>query len=278
MTRKKDRIRNDRIQDIDRRITQRITSSRSEWKTFLEYYSKLYRFTYNNILLMYGQKPYATLMADYESWIKAGRQVKSGSKGALIINGIEKVIPDNQNFLFDISETVGSKIPEIWEINEEDEEQLKKYLRYPSNSMKEIIENLTRTYVRGIIKGETDKNPLQRDAAIRTLVFESVCYMVGCRCGCKEEFKEIPFYKFDELKDMEVNTIVGTHIAHCAGEIRLPDTAFRSNAGTDVTADIIFLQKRNRVVIEEPDWIFTERNIPNDYIEKSILILRVLKS
>ncbi|HEX3075776.1 MAG TPA: SNF2-related protein, partial [Lachnospiraceae bacterium] len=218
MTRTKDRIRNDRIQDIDRRITQRITSSRSEWKTFLEYYSKLYRFTYNNMLLMYGQKPYATLMADYETWLKAGRQVKSGSKGALIINGIEKVIPDNQNFLFDISETVGSKIPEIWEINEENEEQLKKYLRYP-NSMKEIIENLTQTYVRGIIKGETDKNPPQRDAAIRALVFESVCYMVGCRCGCKEEFKEISFYKFDELKDMEVNTIVGTHIAHCAGEM-----------------------------------------------------------
>ncbi|HEX3022966.1 MAG TPA: class I SAM-dependent methyltransferase [Lachnospiraceae bacterium] len=129
------------------------------------------------------------------------------------------MIPDNQNFLFDISETVGSRIPEIWEINEEDEEQLKKYLRYPSNSMKEIIENLTQTYVRSIIKGETDKNPPQRNAAIRALVFESVCFMVGCRCGCKEEFKEIPFYKFDELKDMEVNTIVGTHISHCAGEM-----------------------------------------------------------
>ncbi|HEX3022967.1 MAG TPA: ArdC-like ssDNA-binding domain-containing protein, partial [Lachnospiraceae bacterium] len=63
---------------------------RSEWKTFLEYYSNLYRFTYNNILLMYGQKPNATLMADYETWLKAGRQVRSGSKGAIIINGIEK--------------------------------------------------------------------------------------------------------------------------------------------------------------------------------------------
>ena len=48
------------------------------------------------------------------------------------------------------------------------------------------------------------------------------------------------------------------HIAERAdllGAIRLPNNAFRANAGTDVVSDIIFLQKRDRPIDHEPDWI-----------------------
>ena len=43
--------------------------------------------------------------------------------------------------------------------------------------------------------------------------------------------------------------------AELLGAIRLPDNTFRANAGTEVTSDILFLQKRNRVIDTEPDWV-----------------------
>ena len=43
--------------------------------------------------------------------------------------------------------------------------------------------------------------------------------------------------------------------ADLLGAIRLPNNAFRASAGTDVVSDIIFLQKRDRPIDHEPDWV-----------------------
>ncbi len=43
--------------------------------------------------------------------------------------------------------------------------------------------------------------------------------------------------------------------ADLLGAIRLPNNAFRANAGTDVVSDIIFLQKRDRPIDHEPNWV-----------------------
>ena len=57
--------------------------------------------------------------------------------------------------------------------------------------------------------------------------------------------------------------------AELLGAIRLPNTAFKANAGTEVTSDIIFLQKRDRAIDIEPDWVhlgLTEDGLPvNSY-------------
>ena len=47
--------------------------------------------------------------------------------------------------------------------------------------------------------------------------------------------------------------------AELLGAIRLPNDAFKANAGTEVTADILFLQKRERPIDTEPDWIHLEQ-------------------
>lgn len=56
--------------------------------------------------------------------------------------------------------------------------------------------------------------------------------------------------------------------AELIGAIRLPNSAFK-NANTEVTTDIIFLQKKERISLEEPNWIYTgltEDNVPvNQY-------------
>jgi N12 class adenine-specific DNA methylase len=54
------------------------------------------------------------------------------------------------------------------------------------------------------------------------------------------------------------NPAVRKYIAQRAellGAIRLPNNAFFANAGTQVTSDIIFLQKRDRIIEVEPDWV-----------------------
>lgn len=43
--------------------------------------------------------------------------------------------------------------------------------------------------------------------------------------------------------------------ADLIGAIRLPNNTFKKNAGTEVTSDIIFLQKRDRMVEHEPEWV-----------------------
>ena len=54
------------------------------------------------------------------------------------------------------------------------------------------------------------------------------------------------------------NEAVRKYIAHRAdllGAVRLPDNAFLRNANTGVVADILFFQKRDRISLEEPDWV-----------------------
>lgn len=54
------------------------------------------------------------------------------------------------------------------------------------------------------------------------------------------------------------NSAVRKYLAQRAGligAIRLPDNAFKQNAGTEVTSDILFLQKRDRMTDIEPDWV-----------------------
>ena len=43
--------------------------------------------------------------------------------------------------------------------------------------------------------------------------------------------------------------------AELLGAVRLPDSTFRANAGTEVTSDILILQKRDRIIEIEPEWV-----------------------
>lgn len=59
------------------------------------------------------------------------------------------------------------------------------------------------------------------------------------------------------------NPAVRKYIAQRAellGAIRLPNNTFKANAGTEVTSDILFLQKRDTLVSDEPDWVHLDRD------------------
>ena len=71
--------------------------------------------------------------------------------------------------------------------------------------------------------------------------------------------------------------------ADLLGAIRLPNNAFKANAGTDVVSDIIFLQKRDRPIDHEPDWVQLGKTedgfaINQYFVDHSEMILGVLST
>ena len=66
--------------------------------------------------------------------------------------------------------------------------------------------------------------------------------------------------------------------AELLGAIRLPNTAFKANAGTEVVSDILFFQKRESPIVIEPDWVYLGKNadgyaINSYFIEHPEMIL-----
>ena len=66
------------------------------------------------------------------------------------------------------------------------------------------------------------------------------------------------------------------------GAIRLPNNAFKANAGTEVTTDILFFQKREKMAVEMPDWCYVGRNsegvpVNNYFIDHPEMILGEMK-
>ena len=57
-----------------------------------------------------------------------------------------------------------------------------------------------------------------------------------------------------DAKDSTVRRYLAER-ADLLGAIRLPNNAFKANAGTEVVSDILFLQKRDRPIVQEPDWV-----------------------
>lgn len=70
--------------------------------------------------------------------------------------------------------------------------------------------------------------------------------------------------------------------ADLIGAIRLPNNAFKANAGTEVTTDILFFQKREKMAVEMPDWCYTGTTpdgvpVNNYFVDHPEMILGTMK-
>lgn len=65
---------------------KQVVSSEKDWKSVCRLTGRLYRYEFDNILMIYMQRPNATLVADYDTWKdpRVGRYVKRGSRGIAI--------------------------------------------------------------------------------------------------------------------------------------------------------------------------------------------------
>lgn len=108
--------RRQKCYDLLDEATKKAVGTPDDFKSFLSVESRFEKYSLNNGLLIYGQRPEATKLKDYDSWEKDGCQVKKGSKGVYILEpqtykskeGDERV-SYNVKSVFDVSDVEGAK-------------------------------------------------------------------------------------------------------------------------------------------------------------------------
>lgn len=110
------------ISELSAQTADRITDSVDGWKGYLDTAARLYKYSFNDQLLIYAQRPDATACAEMELWNdKMRRWVKPGSKGIALIRENAGGRP-RLSYVFDVADTKpvrGAKMPYLWEMREE---------------------------------------------------------------------------------------------------------------------------------------------------------------
>lgn len=106
------------INDLAMETTLQITNSPDDWMNFLNTAANNYKYSFNDQVLIFSQKPEATACADMNTWnTRLHRWIKKGSRGIALVqnNGYGNSL----RHVFDISDTYdnfGRQVP-IWSIN-----------------------------------------------------------------------------------------------------------------------------------------------------------------
>ena len=75
------------VKDIYNSIMNTVTSNEKEWKEYLEFASRLYKYKFDNSILIYAQKPNATAVADMRFWNRRmGRYVNKGTRSIAVFD------------------------------------------------------------------------------------------------------------------------------------------------------------------------------------------------
>ena len=211
-----------------------ITRSEKNWKDVLKVAGQLYRYEFDNIVMVTAQRSpeKSTLMADYDTWKKVGRYVKRGAKGCAIFPS--RALNPRMRYIFDISDTGGKNVKLTWDLEGENlksyadflvsEGQMERYKSDDRESLKNTLKQFTGTNVWNIIKDEfgdrmselmqlsgsvikefnEKRKGLQQDSDMEQLVYSSVMYAVGTRCGFDLSVQEQDFSQIVNIKDEEI--------------------------------------------------------------------------
>ncbi len=211
-----------------------ITRTNKSWMDVLKVVGQLYRYEFDNIVMVTAQRSpeKSTLMADYDTWKKVGRYVKRGAKGCAIFPS--RALNPRMRYIFDISDTGGKNVKLTWDLEGENlkdyvdflvsEGQIEQYDNDDKESLKNTLKQFTGTSVWTIIKEEfgdrmtelmqlsgsvikefnEKRNGLQQDLDMEQLVYKSVMFAVGTRCGFDLSVQEQDFSQIVNIKDEEI--------------------------------------------------------------------------
>lgn len=191
------------VSELADRTAREVARDVQGWKQYLDTASRLYKYKFDEQLLIYAQRPDATACAGMEVWNeKMRRWVKAGSKGIAIIRGKENGRP-HLEYVFDVADTRpvrGAREPYLWEMREEHHGSVLAALkeRYGEGSRKELGGRLMEAaaaaigeacpeYLRGLAYdagGSSLERPgLSLAACFRDTLTASVQYSLLTRCG-----------------------------------------------------------------------------------------------
>lgn len=202
---------------------KQVVSSEKDWKSVCRLTGRLYRYEFDNILMIYMQRPNATLVADYDTWKdpRVGRYVKRGSRGIAIFPS--RALKPHMRYVFDISDTGGRETRLTWELDEEKRQSYAAYLGCENAGEKEAALNFLKDFTEnriGVIMdsefGERITELVHLAGTKRILVDDetqeitaeealkrSVVYAVFTRCGLdlspeKQDFSFITAFTSEE--------------------------------------------------------------------------------
>ena len=98
-------------------VISRVTRTEADWKSVCRLAGQIYRYEFDNVLMVYAQNPSATLVADYDTWKKVHRYVKRGSRGIAIFPS--RALKPWLRYVFDIGNTGGKNVKLTWNLEGE---------------------------------------------------------------------------------------------------------------------------------------------------------------
>ena len=252
-----------------------VTTSAEKWKSILKLAGNLYRYEFDNILLIHAQRPHSTLVADYDTWKKVDRYVMRGSKGIAIFPS--RALNPHLRYVFDISDTGGRNRKLTWDL---DGNTLKEYVDFLASEghitkqettdrgeLYSVIKDFTREEIGVIIKeefgermsellqlsgsgiteyvqGEDSGQPKRQGLPdMEQLIERSVLYTVGTRCGFDLSEEEQDFSQIVKVSNEEMVYRLGSLVCDVSCSVL---RGINSNLKTMEQQKILSAEGRNQ--------------------------------
>ncbi len=220
--------------------TEDLTRSPDNWMRFLETAGKIYKYPFEDQVLIHAQRPDATALAPYDFWNDPmHRYVKKGSKGIALLDGSGD--RPRLKYVFDISDTAAREnaIPFTpWRLSSENEAAVLDALQSRSDGKAEDIVSAIRIaaketaedfwsahnkYLSDIVDGsfmeEYDEAELEH--LVQSLATDSVSYAVMKRCGIDADsyYDREDFARLYEFNTVESIAFLGNAVNECSERI-----------------------------------------------------------
>ena len=220
-----------KISVLARETAKKVCRGREQWIRYLDVASRLYKYPFEDQLLIYAQRPDATACASLEMWNeRMFCWINRGAKGIALIDG-ESERP-KLRYVFDVSDVhkarrIG-KDPFIWHLREEHKEVVLAELEHIygstndslpfENRIYEIAERIAEDFYEEAVDEVIDEaansflEDLDGDAVavrVREMLVQSVSYTILKRCGCDmtefaDDFTFDYIHEFNTLRTLSV--------------------------------------------------------------------------
>lgn len=268
-------IKYERISELYADTCKAVVSSPKRWQEFLKSACRNYKLRFDELLLIYAQRPDATAVLEIEQWNKFGRYVKRGSKGIAVFENAKRT---NQRLVhyFDISDTVNSKyarpVP-IWKMKEEYENRvingfekrfgvIENNMTLPdaivstvSKTVEASIQNYKRTLIReseNSFLSDLDETAIT--SVYRNIVSNSVAFLVMTRL-------DIDTSKY--FDDEDFSDITSFNTVETLNAIGLATGEVYQKLLTSVANVVLSLEKNRKAIDEKNNNNYNENSSKN---------------
>ena len=226
--------------DLARETALGLSGSVDAWTAFLDTASRLYKYPFQDQLMIHAQRPGASACASYEVWNDTMRRyVRRGAKGIALVDNSGDA--PRLRYVFDIADTGtrrSSRPFSPWEINDGNLAEVQLGLRqafnaegeWLSSQLQDVARDLVEMYfhahrrdMAGIVDGSLmagyDEGEL-RDSFIKA-AYASTAYALLSRCGYDPAayFDEADFAFLSEWDTPEAATALGTAVSEISGQV-----------------------------------------------------------